>query len=249
VILRVLSYNIRYGGVGREGGLATVIRDTGADLVVFQEATRPTVIERLASETGMAAWAARPGYSTAFMSRFGVERHEWHRPRGARHAFLEIVPSGLGLRIFGLHLSAIHSKWSEQRRVRELRSLMEGVLRRDDGFHVLVGDFNSLAPGELLDTRRMPHWIRALVWLSGRDIRRDTVGMMLGLGYVDGYRAVHPRQGGFTFPTWDPHLRLDYVFVPAAYASRLVECEVVNGPSGAASASDHFPLLAHLDVV
>jgi exodeoxyribonuclease-3 len=206
------------------------------------------VIERLAHDTGMPTWAARPGYSTAFMSRLEIERHEWHRPPGARHAFLEVVPVGLDLRIFGLHLSAIHSKWSERRRVRELRSLLEGVLRRDPRFHVLVGDFNSLAPGELLDTRRMPRWIRMLVWASGRDIQRDTVGLMLSAGYVDGYRARMPDAGGFTFPTWDPHLRLDYVFLPAAFVDRLTECSVIDGENGAAEASDHFPLLAHLDV-
>ena len=50
-----------------------------------------------------------------------------------------------------------------------------------------------------------------------------------------------------TFPTTDPHLRLDYVFVPAAYAERVTSCEVVNNPL-AARASDHFPLLAEVDV-
>jgi endonuclease/exonuclease/phosphatase family metal-dependent hydrolase len=247
VTLKLLSYNIRYGGVGREQRLASVIRAIEPDIVVFQEATRPAVIEELAMSTGMNAWAARPGFSTGFMSRVGVAHHEWHRPRGARHAFLEIVLAPSGLRVFGLHLSAIHSKWSERRRVRELRSLLEGVLKEADGFHVLTGDFNSLAPGELLDARRMPHWIRALIWMSGRDIQRDTVGLMLGAGYVDGYRALHPTDGGFTFPTWDPHLRLDYVFVPATYADRLTTCTVVNGPTGASEASDHFPLLAHLE--
>jgi exodeoxyribonuclease-3 len=248
VTIKLLSYNIRYGGVGREDGLARVIRSTGAELVMFQEATRPAVIERLAAATGMRAWAARPGFSTAFMSKLEVARHEWHRPRGARHAFLEVVPKGLDLSVYGLHLSAIHSKWSERRRVKELRSLLEGVLRERHGFHVLVGDFNSLAPGELLDTRRMPHWIKALVWLSGRDIQRDTVGLMLAAGYVDGYRSLHPREDGHTFPTWDPHLRLDFVFLPSGYADRLTDCHVVNGASGARQASDHFPLLADLAV-
>ena len=39
--LRVLSYNIRYGGTGREAELLTVIRSAAPDLVVFQEATQP----------------------------------------------------------------------------------------------------------------------------------------------------------------------------------------------------------------
>jgi exodeoxyribonuclease III len=247
--VRLLSYNIRYGGVGREDRLASVIRKIEPDMVVFQEATRPTVIERLANETDMTTWAAQPGYSTAFMSRLPIAEHHWHRPRGARHAFLEIIPEGSNARVFGLHLSAIHSKWTEQRRVRELRSLLEGVLRKSGGYHVLVGDFNSLAPGELLDPSRMPHWIRALIWLSGSDIRRDTVGLMLDAGYVDGFRSLHPSDGGFTFPTWDPHLRLDYVFVPSAYADHLTSCSVVDDARAVADASDHYPLLVQLEPV
>jgi endonuclease/exonuclease/phosphatase family metal-dependent hydrolase len=245
--VRLLTYNIRYGGVGREGSLASVIRTIAPDLVIFQEATRPSVVEQLAEATGMTTWAARTGYSTAFMSRSSVAHFEWHRPRGARHAFLEVIPEAGGLRVFGLHLSAIHSKWTERRRVRELRSLLEGVLEQSVGYHVLTGDFNSLAPGELLDARRMPHWIRALIWMSGRDIQRDTVGLMLGAGYVDGYRVLNPNESGYTFPTWDPHLRLDFVFVPAPFADRLTMCKVVNGATGASEASDHFPLLADLE--
>jgi endonuclease/exonuclease/phosphatase family metal-dependent hydrolase len=41
VSLRLLSYNIRFGGVGREQSLADVIKRVAPDLVVFQEATHP----------------------------------------------------------------------------------------------------------------------------------------------------------------------------------------------------------------
>ena len=51
--LRLLSYNIRHGGGGREAKLAAVIKHTSPDLVVFQEASKPAVIEALAAETGM----------------------------------------------------------------------------------------------------------------------------------------------------------------------------------------------------
>ena len=55
--LRLFSYNIRFGGRGREGRLAAVIRDVAPDLVVFQEATDPRVIEYLAGATGLSHWA------------------------------------------------------------------------------------------------------------------------------------------------------------------------------------------------
>jgi endonuclease/exonuclease/phosphatase family metal-dependent hydrolase len=58
---------------------------------------------------------------------------------------------------------------------------------------------------------------------------------------------LHPDHPGFTFPTWDPHLRLDFVFVPQSSLPRLRSCEVVVGPA-ATAASDHLPVLAELDL-
>jgi exodeoxyribonuclease-3 len=70
---------------------------------------------------------------------------------------------------------------------------------------------------------------------------------MLDAGYLDGYRILHPVDRGFTFPTWNPHVRLDYMFLPARFADRLKDCQVRDGVA-AARASDHFPLLAELDI-
>jgi endonuclease/exonuclease/phosphatase family metal-dependent hydrolase len=245
--LRLLSYNVRFGGRGREARIAEVIRAAAPDLVVFQEATDTRVVEHLARETGMPVWAARRGHSLAYISRAEVAHHEWYHPRGSKHSFLEVVLAGSEARVFGLHLRAMHSKWTERQRAREIRALLEGIEQHQHGFHVLVGDFNTLAPGELLETQRMPRWIRALVWLSGRDIQRETIQVVLDAGYTDAYRAHHPLERGSTFPTWDPHIRFDYVFAPKAFAERVTACEVVTEPAGVADASDHFPLLAHLD--
>jgi exodeoxyribonuclease-3 len=248
LILKLLSYNIRFGGRGREALMTEVIGAVSPDIVVFQEASDPRVIEALAQATGLTRWAARPAHSIGYISRLDVAHHEWHHPAGAKHSFLEIQLAGTEARIFGLHLRARFSKWSERRRALEIRALLDGIRRHQEGFHVLVGDFNTLAPGELLDTRRMPAWIRALVWISGRDIRRDTIQIMLDASYLDGYRFLHPEEKGCSFPTWDPHVRLDYLFVPARYADHLKLCEVITEPAVASRASDHFPLLAHLEI-
>jgi endonuclease/exonuclease/phosphatase family metal-dependent hydrolase len=243
-----LSYNIRFGGGNRESRIAEVIRAISPDIVVFQEATDPRVIENLAKLTGMPHWAARSRHSIGFISRLEVSHHEWHHPAGAKHSFLEIALAGSPARIFGLHLKARFSKWSERQRAREIRALLQGIEKHQEGVHVLVGDFNTLAPGEILDARRMPRWIQALIWLSGRDIQRETVQIMLDANYVDGYRSLHADERGYTFPTWDPHLRLDYIFLPARFADRLTNCEVIKQPADVALASDHFPLLAQLEV-
>src|SRR5436309_2789629 len=117
--VRLLSYNIRHGGVGREGRIEAVIRHCDPDLVVFQEASIPGVVEHLAQKIGMRAWAAHPRHSVAFMSRVDVARYEWHRPFWSRRAFLEIALAGSEFRIFGVHLTAIHSNWTERLRRRE----------------------------------------------------------------------------------------------------------------------------------
>jgi exodeoxyribonuclease III len=245
VTVRLLTYNIQKGGRGREPLIAHVLRACRPDVVLLQEARTPGAVERIAEAAGLAHWGARSGQSLGFLSAAPIEHAEWHQPRGSRHAFLEVVPAGMALRVFGVHLSAVHAAWTERRRVRELRALLTSVARHEHGFHVLAGDFNTLAPGELLDIRKLPHRLKALVWLSGGKIRWRTIQVILDGGYVDSYRLRHPEGVGHTFPTWDPHVRLDYVFVPSADASRVTACRIVkDGP--AADASDHFPLLAEL---
>jgi endonuclease/exonuclease/phosphatase family metal-dependent hydrolase len=46
-----------------------------------------------------------------------------------------------------------------------------------------------------------------------------------------------------TMPSWDPHVRLDYVCVPQEFRERLVSCEVVRDEI-ATKASDHLPVVA-----
>jgi exodeoxyribonuclease III len=245
VTFRLLSYNIRHGGRGREQALAQVIARATPDLVVLQEATQPAVVERVAHATGMVQWGSRAGQSLGFMSRQPVTHAAWHRPRISRHAFLEIVPATVSWRVFGVHLSAVHAAWTERRRLLELRALLASIKQHQHGPHALVGDFNTLAPGELLDVRSLPARLRALVWLSGGRVRWRTIQAVLDAGYRDAFRHCHPDRVGSTFPTWDPHVRLDYLFAPAPLIERVRRCEVVT-PDEARAASDHFPILVEL---
>lgn len=244
---RLLTYNIRHGGRGREAALAEVITSCRPDLVVLQEASNEKVIEQIASSCGMAQCGAQPKTSLGFMSRQKVTAHTWHRPRLSRHAFLEIHPGGVDFPVFGVHLSAVHAAWTERRRMIELGALLRTIKQHDRGFHLLAGDFNTLAPGEIFDFRKLPARLRALVWLSGGRIRWRTIEIVMNAGYADAFRKLHPDEGGLTFPVWDPHVRLDYVFASVGHAERLLTCEVVRQPP-ASQASDHFPLLAEIAV-
>ena len=245
--LRLLSYNIRYGGVGREETLSHVIEAAAPDLVVLQEANRPEVVERIAKRTGMGAWASSTRHSVGYVSRLEIRSHEWHRPRGCPRALLQIDLATAPLTVFGVHLRAIHSNWSERNRAVELSRALRSIERHREGLHVLTGDFNTLAPGEHLEFRNLPRRLRLLTLILGRKIQWRTIQTMLDAGYVDGFRRLHPEEAGHTFPTWSPHVRIDYLFLPNPAAAELRRCEVFTD-AGAAMASDHFPLLSVLEL-
>lgn len=248
VRLRLLSYNIKFGGRGREQALAEVIRSAHPDIVILQEATDRRAVARLAELTGLPKWDSRANFSTGFLTRLPVAEYNWHQPDRSRHAFLELAIESPAFRIFGLHLSAWFSNWSERRRHLEIQALLHAIKTHQDGPHLIAGDFNAIAPGELLQVKRMPQWIRAMVWLSGRDIARHTIQHMLDQKYLDSWATMHPGQAGYTFPAWDPHVRLDYIFIPDRYRSLLQSCEVMASATARPAPSDHFPLLAELEL-
>ncbi len=253
--MRLLTYNIREGGIGRAEEIAEVIKAASPDVVALQEAREPVVVERIASLAGFRFSGSRRSHSTGFLSNVPVLDYGWRHPPRTRHALLEVSLADGFPRVFVLHLRAWFSSWSERQRARELRGLLDGIqeqLIREQhafAFHVLAGDFNALAPGERLDPSPMPAWIRGMIWLSGRDIARTTIEMMQSDGYLDAWRTLyadHQNDPGYTFPVWNPHVRLDYVFTPAAYASRFTACEVRRAPKEVLKASDHFPLLVEI---
>lgn len=245
--VKILSYNIRFGGLDRESSITNVIREIAPDLVIFQEAIVPAVIEQIAKAAGMSGWMSKKNHSLAYCSKIPIDHFEWHYPRGSRHPYLELVPAGSETRIFGVHLRAMFSNWGERKRKLELQSLLTSIRKHQEGFHLLIGDFNSLAPDEMLNFKKMPAWIKAMTWLSGRDIQREVVRSMLNQGYVDTFRVAHPEDPGFTFPTSDPHLRFDYAFLPSSAINRLKQSRVMEINS-AKSASDHFPLLCEVEI-
>ena len=158
------------------------------------------------------------GQSLGYLSRTPVASSERIRPRLSRHAFLDINPAGTRLRVFGVHLrDDVHAAWTERRRVMELRALLASVERHQDAFHVLAGDFNTLAPDEPLDLARLPFRLRPLVWLSGGRIRWRTIHTVLEAGYTDAYRARHPGEPGATMQA----------FVPARTGSTTCSCPAV----------------------
>jgi exodeoxyribonuclease-3 len=244
--MRLLSYNIRYGGRGRERAIAEVIAASDPDVVLLQEATDPRAVERIANFAGLEAYGSRPGESLGFLARRPPCSVRWRSLPRARHAYLEVQPSGTRWRVVGVHLRAMHANWAERRRVLDALALVRALGELAGAPHVLAGDFNSLPPGDVLDLNRLPLRLRALVWVSGRRITWRAVQGILDEGYADAWMTAGARPPGLTFPAWEPHLRLDYAFTPETWKKFVEGCGPLLDPPVARTASDHLPLLLDL---
>ena len=246
--MRIVSYNIHFGGKGQEILLAKMLHPVNPDLIILQEATNPHVVESLADKLEMSFWGARKGYSLALLSRLPVTYYQWHHSKWLKHPFLEVSIEGTPLRVFGVHLHPYLSKGSERKRVREVRSILKVISEDKTNPHLLIGDFNAIAPDDDVKIERMPAWIRLLIWLNGKNIPRETIKTLLQFGYIDGFRELHPDCAGFTLPTPTPHVRLDYAFIPSSLSKYLKECLVVKDSHFVSQASDHYPLLTVIGI-
>jgi endonuclease/exonuclease/phosphatase family metal-dependent hydrolase len=193
----------------------------------------------------MPHWAARQGRSPAVVSPIAIEHYEWHHCRGMQRPFMEIRLAGSDLTLYNIHLRATHSNYTERGRMREVRALLGHLKEHERRFHVLIGDFNTLAPGELLNMQKLPMRYRLLATMLGGRVTYRTIQIMIDSGYIDCYRREHT-DPGFTFPAWDPHVRLDYVFTPKGYVDRIASCDVITDVNDPAKATDHLPLVAEI---
>ena len=170
----IVSYNILAGGYNvrdnhntrRTEQLATIIRSANPDIVGLVEATHPRmqqgpqVVEELADRLGMQLIMGAPinqasGYRLALLTRLPVIRTQAHPRPGLQRPLLEVCveeASGQQFTVFVTHLSASFNKGRggggiRKREVQEILKILAPV-RAHKIPHVLMGDFNSLAPGD-----------------------------------------------------------------------------------------------------
>lgn len=156
---RVLSYNILIGATRRIDRIENMLRTANADLVGLVEATDPEVVEELARRLGMYhAFSARGthelDWQMALLSRFPIVfSHVHYRPDTSLKPVLEVCveePGGQQLTVFVTHLTAAFRKlWAgDSVRRREVRELLDMTASLQGAPHLIMGDFNSLAPGD-----------------------------------------------------------------------------------------------------
>jgi endonuclease/exonuclease/phosphatase family metal-dependent hydrolase len=244
--MRIASYNIRKGGSRGRAAIADVITALDPDVTILQEATDPEVVAWLARKVGNPFWVSRPGASVALLGRREPDDVQWHAI-GPNRSCLEIAMTD-AVRVFGIHMSSGLSRWGERRRLRELGVILE--LIGDEAARrrtMIVGDFNSIAPGDSLAVATLPTWIRMLLRLDG-GIQTEVMASVRAAGFVDAYRRFQPKDGA-TLPSAAPVVRLDYAMVGADLMETVKSCSI-GGVSDALlrSASDHLPMLTVLDV-
>lgn len=242
--MKIVSYNIRYGGLGREGGIIDVLESTTADLIILIEAIEPTVVRHIQERLDMPFGGCVKSYSVAFLSKLKPINYHWHEEKGIHTPFLELEFDQL--RVWGVHLSALLTRWRENQRKQEIELLLYAVKSSKADNHLLIGDFNCIAGGDSPNIANMPVWLQILIRLSG-GIQTYALVRLTASDYVDLYRHFHQNASGFTLPTPQPNSRLDYAFASTALIDHVESCNVVRYPEAVDSASDHYPISIELD--
>jgi exodeoxyribonuclease III len=249
--MRLLTYNILKGGQMREAEIIEVIQSVSPDVVVVQEVLEEDRLQQIATALGMSPFLAhsqgRLPLRVGLLSRLPVldfhTLHLWPVWPSCLQATVQLA-NGHSLTVFGVHLAAYYPWFVEWWRVHQIRTLLRYIRQAAPERHLLVGDFNTIAPGDRALLGEAPLWVKAQASFQLGYIARWALGRLLDTGYVDCFRKLHPEEDGFTLPSVHPQVRLDYVFADPSLKDALRECRVVRSPKAVTTASDHLPVLA-----
>jgi endonuclease/exonuclease/phosphatase family metal-dependent hydrolase len=266
--VKVLTYNV-HGWQAPDGAsnverVADVIRNSGADVAglneVFHPLGDPPALARLAQRLDMhfafgATQSADPApnhppYGNAILSRWPIMAHAAHHlapavqygKRGLLEARL-LRPTDAPLTVYVTHLD--HR--SEEIRLAQWTAADTWLARDRGRLHLVLGDFNALAETDYPAPSAVDR-LRAYQQERGWPVPAfDLIGRVLKAGYTDAFAAAQgPAAGGATWPADRPERRIDYIFLPRAFALALRTCAPLTEPF-VAGVSDHLPVLAEID--
>ncbi|GAB4101710.1 hypothetical protein GCM10028790_07280 [Micromonospora taraxaci] len=266
-MLRVMTWNIRTGGRDRGGSdrldrVVQVIEEQAPDVLALQELRgfdRDGLMGAVADRVGMTPHLARScfGQPVAVLVRppyrvvdTGTLRRPFHHA-----AARVVVDTAAGpLTVFGTHLYP----YSGGRRRMEVDWLAAAMRRSRGPLTLLTGDLNSLDPtvdhsARLADMPTL--YRRRHLRRGGGAVDTRAIARLLAADLVDLWPACNvgaPEADGHTVPTGFggaefAGMRLDYLLGTRALAERVRDCRVIRG-GAADTASDHYPLLATVDL-
>jgi exodeoxyribonuclease-3 len=269
--LRVLTYNILFGGVGREALIGDVVGAIAPDVAVFCEVTDPRAFDVIAGVVGPhRAMSGGRRERIAIVSRWPLEDISAFGPRWSPKKWVRatVVTPTQRLRVHGIHLVPEPLFALELWRRAEVYALMRHLGLCAAPLRIVAGDFNAYAGGDTLRWDATPFHIRAQFWPMLGASPRWAIPLLTRDGWVDCYRTANPAADGFTMPAWDPHVRIDYVFASPSLAASLQSAGTLtrSGPAAPAprrslsqllgrapipelggEASDHLPVWADFD--
>jgi endonuclease/exonuclease/phosphatase family metal-dependent hydrolase len=170
---RILSYNILAGGKRRVDQLTKIISSTHPDIVGLVEATSRQTVEEMADRLGMhyrisgSPTQARE-WQTALLSRLPiVETHSHLRSNILSRPVLEACveeTDGHKLTVFVTHLTAAfyRGRGGDRIRHREVQEILRITASKRGTPHLLLGDFNAIAPGDRLKASALLRYLVAI---------------------------------------------------------------------------------------
>lgn len=246
--LKILTYNLEFGGREQIDAIGQVLSHAGADIVALTEADDQKVVDILSARLGMHhVWAEGSGdRHIATLSRLPILQWRIYNRPPLTQAVLETKVGGLSnpLTLYNVHFLPYLLLPFEIRRWQAAGKLLDLIEKEQPGPHLIVGDLNSIAPGDRVLQRHNPPRMKRVMALQLRIIFRLAIARLLRAGYVDCFRHLHPDEDGFTWNTSIRTTRYDYILADKSMAGALRSCEVVDGIDAIYKASDHFPLLA-----
>jgi endonuclease/exonuclease/phosphatase family metal-dependent hydrolase len=158
---RILSYNILVGGKRRVDQLTKIISSTQPDIVGLVEANNPQVVEEIAQRLGMqyrmsGSYPQANNWQNALLSHLPIiETHVHNYPDILTKPFLEVCieeADGRKLTVFITHLASAfyQSRGGDGQRQHEVQEILRIMVSKRGTPHLLMGDFNAIAPGDQL---------------------------------------------------------------------------------------------------
>ena len=170
---RLLSYNILVGGNRRVDQLTKIMSSAHPDIVGLVEATSHLTVAEMADRLGMqyrmsGSYTQGEDWQTALLSRLPiVETHVYKRSDRLTHPLFETSieeEDGRKLTVFITHLAAAFSqgRGGDSIRRREVQEILRIMTPKQGTPHLLMGDFNAIAPGDRLKASMLMRYLVAI---------------------------------------------------------------------------------------
>jgi endonuclease/exonuclease/phosphatase family metal-dependent hydrolase len=249
--MRLVSYNILDGGIGRADPIAEILQAQKADVVVLLEADELPVVERVAGRLGMDfVFSGGRKHACALLSRFAIRDSVnyavLHSDLTNSFTLATLAePNQRIWRVGAVHLHAKALLADEQVRLQEVERILQLMrpLRTAEMSHILAGDFNANSPIQKIVREKCKTSTQEQMDQNGGTIPRHVITRLLAEGYID---TLHARWGERatemgSFSTQFPGQRVDYILAHGLAPGQIADAWIEKDRL-ATYASDHYPV-------